>query len=258
MKSKILSTVFLLISSIIYAQSAATSPLLVTLVCDLEKTQNVIGLGLVKYKVVNNSNEPIQIHRPEHWSFIGYLGKFEIYFSQREATTFNVHDITLNAHDSLLIDANLNLFDFLQSYEYASGQTIAVPTEVTFLAVVGSLYADTNYFSQKIKVIITPLDKNDAEAFKFIKSKGFDPYSYTAKGVLTSFGFNRELAEALIAKYPESTFAELASISLAYNRAKEAKTKPELKDQVNQLLDKPLKSKYTFVQYLAEELKKKQ
>ena len=171
MKISIFSIAFILINSIIGAQSVTTSPLSVTLEGDFNKPLNVIGLNLVKYRVLNNTNEPIQINRPEHWAFIGYLGKFEIYFSQREATTFNVHDITLNAHDSLQIDANLDLFGFLQSYEYASGQTIAVPTEFTFSAVVGSVYADTNYFSQKIKMIITPLDKNDAEAFKFIKSK---------------------------------------------------------------------------------------
>ena len=112
MKFKIISVVFLLMSSIIYAQSAATSPLSVTLVCNLEKTQTVIGLSLVKYRVVNNTNEPIQIHRPEHWGYVGYLDKYEIYFSQGDLSAFNVHDITLNAHDSLLIDANLNLFQF--------------------------------------------------------------------------------------------------------------------------------------------------
>ena len=245
-------------TSIIYAQPTASSPLSVTLEGDLNKPQNVIGLSFVKYKVVNNSTNPILILRPEHWGFVGFLGKHKIYFSQREATTFSEHDITLNPHDSLLIDANLNWFDFLEAYESETGNSINIPTEVTFCVSIGSIYSNSTYYSQKIKTTLTPLEKNDIEAFKFIKSKDLSPYGYTGKCALTQFGFPRELAEELIANYPESTFAELASISLAYKRAKETKTKPELKDQVNQLLEKPLKSKYTFVRYLAEELKKKQ
>lgn len=248
----------MLISTIVCAQVKNAFPLSLTVECDLNEDLNVIGLCLIKYRVINHSNLPVKINRPEHWAFIGYIEGEQIYFSQREATTFNIHDITLNPNDSMIVEANLNLFDFLAAYEYTTGKSITKATKIAFCATINSLFDKTEYYSQKIKLTINPLTKNDNDAFDFIKSKEMNPYEFTARGNLTHFGLPRDIVGELMTNYPESTFAELASLSLAYQRARESKAKPELRSQVNQFLEKPLASKYTFVRYLAEELKKKQ
>ena len=64
------------------------------------------------------------------------------------------------------------------------------------------------------------------------------------------------IANAVLTRYPKSTFAELASLSLAYKEARESVPTPEHRANILRTLKKPLASRHSFVRYLAEELKK--
>lgn len=259
MKNLLLLATFFGTCSIAYPQSEPTSgPLLVSINGVIDKQQSILGLCLIEYVVVNISDNPVLIYEPEHWAFLATINGQIIIFSQRETSTFNVHNIILKPQETLIIKANLNFFDLIDTYRLRTGKSIDTPTKVVFSAIIGCLGSDKIYYSEQHEVILNPFEKKDQDAFNFIISKDYDPYKFTSRGVLNTFGINSNLAESLIKQYPESTFAELADLSLAYQKTRESTAHSQQKIDVLQLLKKPLRSKYSFVRYLAEELKKSQ
>ncbi len=259
MKKLLLLVIFLGTYSIAHPQSESIpDPLLVSINGVIDRQQSILGLCIIEYVVVNISDNPVLIYEPEQWAFLATMNGQTIIFSQREISTFNVHNITLNPHETLIINTNLNFFDLVDTYRFRTGKLIDTPTKVVFNASIGCLGSDKIYYSKQHEIILNPFEKNDQDAFDFIISKDYDPFKFTSLGVLNTFGINANLAESLILKYPESTFAELASLSLAYQKARESTGQAQQKVNVLQLLEKPLKSKYSFVRYLAEELKKNQ
>jgi hypothetical protein len=235
-----------------------SSPISVFQTKNLGREQNLIGLNLTEITVVNNCDSGIIINAPEHWFFESKTGDVNIFFSEREMGDFNTRRIVLKPHEILSVTKNLNIFDFASNYQYKTGKSFEGVTAVSIRA---GLYCHTDkksYYSDGLQIVINPLSKTDKEAFTFIKEGGHDPYQFTSKARITGFGINETIADSVMTKYPQSTFAELASLSLAYQNAKEAKARPELKAKVQLLLEKPLASKYSFVRYLAEELKKSQ
>lgn len=221
----------------------------------LEKSQTFFGLSLTEVTVVNNCDTNVTINAPEHWFFEGKVENLVTIFSEREIVTFNIRRITLEPHEILSIKHNLNLLDLANNYHYKAGKIFNGGT----VSVRAGIYCHADnktYYSDEFQIVINPLSKTDQEAFTFIKENGHDPYQFTSKARITVFGIDETIADSVIIKYPESTFAELASLSLAYQNAKETKARPELKLKVTQLLEKPLASQYSFVRYLAEELKK--
>jgi hypothetical protein len=89
-------------------------------------------------------------------------------------------------------------------------------------------------------------------------SKGINPFSLAEEGYL-------QLKEdditnlALIQQHPQSTFAVLAKLALADQKAWNASWSPDpvLKQQILQWLEQPLNSPFSHIRHLAEETKSK-
>ena len=235
----------------------ASSPISVLHTKKLEKSQTLFGLNLTEITVVNNCDTSVTINAPEHWFFESEVENVILTFSEREIVTFNVRRIALKPQEILIVKQNLNIFELANNYQYKTDKMFNGGTA----SVRAGIYCHTDkkhYYSDEFQIVISPLGKIDQEAFAFIKESGHDPYQFTSKARLTVFGIDETIADSVMTKYPQSTFAELASLSLAYQNAREAKARPELKAKVALLLEKPLTSKYSFVRYLAEELKKRE
>lgn len=257
MKKILLSLAICVCCSLGYAQS---NPLEILLVGNIDTHQNIIGLSTVEYLVINNSNLPLQISKSNTWIFTAKIGGKSIDFSQREGESFDDYDTSLPSHDTMRLVANLNLFDFKAEYNHLTGLDITTPTQITIQASLrcNGIEKDRICYSEEIPIIVYPLEKTEQEVFKYIKSIGYDPYRLTTRIYLTSSSTDPKIPNAIISKYPNSTFAELASLSLAYQQYWDRMGRPEEKANIQHLLEKPLQSKYSFVRYLAEELLKKQ
>lgn len=238
-----------------YAQTSPPNALKVFLIGNIDSQQNILGLSTVEYLVVNNSDVSIKISKRDRWGFTAKINGRSIDFSQLEVTNLDDYDTDILPRDALHLVANLNLFDLGYKYKRITGLDIISPTKITIQASLrcNGIAKDHICYSEGIPITVHPLEKMEQDAFNYIQSIGYNPYKLTARYVLATFGVDTEIANGIISKYPKSTFAELASLSLAY-QARD----PENKAKVQHLLEKPLQSKYSFVRYLAEELLKKQ
>lgn len=260
MRSKFCISFAFLYSSILFGQSLPIRSNISLLVeREISVKQNLIGLDLIELKIINNTNEVILLNPSNRIFFEADFGanRQKVSFDEGNAILSSVSTEKLGPIDTIKAVVNLNLLGLYHNYKYKFKETLEFNEP---LSVRIGIYCQSDkkfYYSNPFNIMIDDFSDQNREAYYFIEKEGFSTDIFSSRGKITAFRFDIDLIESLIAKYPESTFAELASLSLAYQRARETKTKPELKYQVNQLLEKPLKSKYSFVQYLAEALEKK-
>jgi hypothetical protein len=253
------NSLFLTLFFILVFEMAAQNnkPLVISFNNAIEKENNVLGLQFAEVTLINTLEKPILIHAPAYWRFYSTVNGRGITFSERKTRVFDPLSITIRPHDSIVTVLNLNFFDLAAAYSFYSGKLLELPAKASFKLGVYCEYDKQTYYSEEYEIVLKPLDPVNTEASEYIKANDSDPYKFTSIGFITDQYRDKSISDSIMIKYPQSTFAELACLSLAYQRVRETKAKPELKDQVNQLLEKPLKSKYSFVRYLAEELKKK-
>ena len=222
--------------------------------------QNIIGLQMVSLNIVNLQEKSLRIYAPDYFSLKVESVEGKVYrISERGLiSSSNKGYFVLEPFDTFTVEINVNFFDFAEQYFNNRSDVNTAKLEINFWWEIYARGFSKPYVTEKRKAILNPLELIDLEAFNFLKSIEENPYNFSTKAVLRSSSSGTHTRNLLVQNYPQSTFATLASLSLAYQRAREAKATPELKDQVTQLLEKPLKSEYSFVRYLAEELKKKQ
>lgn len=260
MRSKFCISFVLLFSSILFGQILPTrSNVSLFVEREISVKQNLIGMDLIELKIINNTNDVILLNPINRVFFEADFGvnRQKVGFDEGNAILSSVSTERLGPTDTIKTVINLNLLGLYHNYKYKFKETLKFNEP---LSVRIGIYCQSDkkfYYSNPFNIIIDDFSNQNREAFYFIEKEGFSPDIFSNRGKITAFGLDKDLIEPLIAKHPESTFSELATLSLAYQQARETKTNPELKYHVNQLLEKPLKSKYSFVRYLAEALGKK-
>lgn len=244
----------------LFVAAQPTAPISISIKSNIEKEQNMLGLTMLRIDIVNQCDSAVRIHSPNQLFFKahGRTLPMGIKFSERQIMSSNGQDImTLKAHETLKVNANLNLFDLANNYFIETGKTFKDTTTISIRA---GIYCRTDrqyYYSDSFQVVIKPLHPVDLEAFTYIRERGYDPYQFTSTGKITVLGIDETIAHEVLDTFPKSTFAELAGLSLAYKNAREARVRSARRSRALEQLEKPLVSKYSFVRYLAEELKKR-
>lgn len=218
---------------------------------------NVVGLVLAEVVMINQSEKRLTINIPSQMKMYGNLvdSKSVVVFDEGNLRfSTGRTKIYIEPGDTLTYKININTLELLQPGRI---QGLDKCQEIAIRFGVFSYTEHTEYYSPEIRIKINPLSKIDRDAFLYIKENGFDPFDIARRETIVEFGIDEAIADSLMTKYPESAFAELASLTLAYQRSREAAKRTELIPEARQLLVKPLSSKYAFVRYLAEELKKK-
>lgn len=112
------------------------------------------------------------------------------------------------------------------------------------------------YYSNTRTIWVDPLSKADIAAIRFIYGEGLNPFSFTAKCSFQYPNLDPEMAQKIINQFPESSFAEIANFILLSYKVNNAKSLEE-KSAVLGLLERPLHSKFSFIRFMAEELRSK-
>lgn len=225
----------------------------------LASQYNLIGLELARIKIVNNTDSMVDIHAPAHIFFEAMAqdsNKWIRFYEGNLMLSSGRESYFLQPRETLSTDVNINFLDFARVYKENFDKIPSVPTKVKIRAGIHCPREKKKYYSEVFSTTVNPLSKKDAEAFNYLERIEQEPSRLTQKAWLTMPPYDSAIADSVITHHPESTFATLASLSLAYAKAREIKRSPESRSQVPQLLAKPLASPYSFVRYLAEELKK--
>lgn len=246
--------------SISFLAAQAEPSISISIKSSIEKEQNILGLSMLQLEIVNHCDSAVKIHNIDHLFFEANWKEHPngLSFSERDVVTSNGPGTQiLKAHETLKLTVNLNLFDLANIYFVETGKIFESARNVSVRAGIYSRTGRQYCYSDTFQIDINPFTQTDLEAFAFIRENGQDPYQFTGTGKITAFGIDQNIAYEVMVKYPESTFAELASLSRAYQNAKDIRIRPELRTTVQGQLKKPLASRYSFVRYLAEELKKR-
>jgi hypothetical protein len=240
MKNLIYLLSYILFLSTTWAQGELNSspPISVFFSSPFSVEQNIIGLQTVSLNVVNLQEKSLMIKAPDYFSLKVESWEGKVYrISEKGFINSNGPGyVQLEPFDTLTVEINVNFFDFAEQYYYNRSDVNTAKLDINFWWEIYARGFSKPYVTEKRKAVLNPLELADVEAFNFLKSIEENPYYFTAKAMLHSSSSNTHTRNLLVQNYPQSTFATLASLSLAYQLAREAKTKPELKDQVNQLL----------------------
>ena len=259
MKNLSFFILYLIFSSYLMAQSNEAPQVSITITDSINSEYNLLGLSTVGVMVENKSDIPVLINSLSHLCFEAKVHSSDTWIRFYEGNLMFAgrrESVMIKAKEVIKYKTNLNLFDFARKYSETHGKIPDIPIEIILRAGIYSPENKVFYYSAEYTSIVNPLSDIDKKTFEYIQSKNYDPYQFTRKGELAVMFINESIANLVITDFPQSTFAELAFVSLAYRNAQEAKKRPEIKTSVTQLLSKPLTSQYSFVRYLAEELKK--
>ncbi len=254
--------VFSLIHPSIFAQPRPSeSSISIELRNSIPLDQNLIGLERVDICIINKTNSEILINTRDNMFFEAEVDDNKpTNFYELNAGFSSRGSELIQPNDSIKFSANLNLMNLYENYKIFTNKNLLAHTKKNIKIRAGILCQTDKkmIYSEAFFINLYALTVQNQEAFDFITINGGNPFLFTSKGDIMVYGLDKELINLVISQYPETAFAELANLSLAYRSTRNNKSQKPDKAKVLQFLEKPLKSKYSFVRYLAEELKKSQ
>ncbi len=263
MKDKILflSISFALFAVMLRAQ-ATSQPITMHIHGQIDPNQYALGLQSVKVSAINHTDSIYRISYPAEWAFYINIPSLQkkTYITNGQMGAGTHHSgRRLDGHDTTTQLIHFNVFQ-LVGILYKIDTTILATglQNITVKVGIAEWKNWKSFYTSEFTVNIQPLSQEDLAAFYFIQSRDIDPFEYPEEGYLLT---KRDDATnlALIQEHPHSTFAVLAKLALARQKAYDAKWSPDpvLKQQILQWLEQPLNSPFSHIRYLAEETKSK-
>jgi hypothetical protein len=246
---------FILLAVQIKAQPV-TVPITLHIHGPVEPNQYALGLQSLKVSAVNHTDSMYYISKPPEWVLYPDLPKVYFTNGQMGAGTFH-SGWRLDGYDTTTQLIHLNLFELI-GVLYKSDTTILTNGLQNLKVKVGIAEWENwqSFYTEWFTINIQPLRPADLAVFYFLKGRDINPFEYASEGYL--FCKRDEATNfALIQLHPQSTFAVLAKLALAEQKAYDAKWSPDpaLKQQILQWLEQPLASPFSHVRYLAEKIK---
>ena len=261
---KTLFTIFTLLlihTPIIAQQLPSGSSIAIELRNKISLDQNLIGLERVDICIINKTNTEVLINTTNNMLFEADIDDNKpTLFYELNAVFSSSGSELIQPNDSIKFSANLNLMNLYENYKIFTNKNLLEHTQKSIKIRAGILCQTDKMmiYSEAFLINLHPLTNQNQEAFDFITKNGGNPFLFTSKGDIMVYGLDKDLVNLIISQYPETAFAELANLSLAYRSVRNNKSQKPDQAKMLQFLEKPLRSKYSFVRYLAEELKKNQ
>jgi hypothetical protein len=251
--------IFLLLMPFCLFSQPRKSPVTIRFTSEIEEQQSIIGLKMASIEIVNVSDTVAFVNDLNYLFFEAKVKggcQWVRFYEGHLISSSGVSRIRLESKDTILLYANLNFLNLLKSRENHIGSEAKLPIEIVFRACIGGVnYA--KYYTEEYAIQLHPLNKINQRAFDYLlNNENFlSPCEFSSWSRLSIIGISDETSDSIKVNFPNSSFAELANLALAYKYARAVKHNPEMKTRVQQYLEKPLVSSYDFICYLAEILK---
>lgn len=216
---------------------------------------------MVEILVVNNTNEHLLIAPQDWFDFQAKVTGSDrwIIFNGEGLRPMHYIPHKLEPMDTLVVTMNLNLLAFFQMHNIQAAQPLSLGNNYDItLRVRAWCYTNNKYYyTQEFPIQTYVLGLDDKLALDHCKTEEQFPYQFANKSYLNGSGSDLPSMDSMLIKYPTSTFAQMGKLRIAHQKARKVAEQPALRTEILSLLEGPLTSPYSYIRYLAEQLRAK-